>query len=145
MPINIFGFELGRKKTITAITQLEGEPQPIKSFIPPDTDDGASVIDYVGGHGFGIHVLNYDATAQNDGQIIAKYRKMAEHSETQTAIEDIVNQAIVLNEKNEPVSLNLDKTNLSDSVKKKIQAEVDKFNADSQKIAEEKEKEIMKV
>lgn len=123
MPINIFGFELGRKKTITALTQLEGESQPIKSFIPPDTDDGASVIDYVGGHGFGIHVLNYDTTSQNDGEMIAKYRQMAEHSETQTAIEDIVNQAIVLNDKNEPVSLNLDKTNLSDSVKKKIQTE----------------------
>ena len=123
MPINILGFELGRKKKITSLPQLEGQPQPVKSFIPPDSDDGASVIDYIGGHGFGIHVLNYDVSSQNDAEMIGKYRQMSEHSETQTAIEDIVNQAIVLNEKSEPVSLNLDKTKLEASVKKKIQAE----------------------
>ena len=123
MPINILGFELGRKKKITSLPQLEGQPQSVKSFIPPDSDDGASVIDYIGGHGFGIHVLNYDVSSQNDAEMIGKYRQMSEHSETQTAIEDIVNQAIVLNEKSEPVSLNLDKTKLEASVKKKIQAE----------------------
>ena len=123
MPINILGFELGRKKKITSLPQLEGQPQPVKSFIPPDSDDGASVIDYIGGHGFGIHVLNYDVSSQNDAEMIGKYRQMSEHSETQTAIEDIVNQAIVLNEKSKPVSLNLDKTKLEASVKKKIQAE----------------------
>ena len=123
MPINILGFELGRKKKITSLPQLEGQPQPVKSFIPPDNDDGASVIDYIGGHGFGVHVLNYDVSSQNDAEMIGKYRQMSEHSETQTAIEDIVNQAIVLNEKSEPVSLDLDKTKLAASVKKKIQAE----------------------
>ena len=67
MPINIFGFELGRRRTAKTIPQLSSADQPVKSFIPPDFEDGASVVDFVGGYGFGVQMLNYDLVYRSDG------------------------------------------------------------------------------
>jgi len=126
MPINIFGFELGKKKMPETIKQIEPTEEPqVKSFIPPDIDDGASVIDYIGGYEFGVQLINYDVAYRSDAELIAKYRQMAEHAEVQTAIDDIVNQAIVLNENTDPISINLDKADLGAGVKKKIHEEFD--------------------
>lgn len=126
MPINIFGFQLG-KQTPEDPKKLEPLPQPVKSPIPPDGDDGATVIDFVGGHGFALQLANFDSAARTDTELIAKYRQMYDHAEVQTAIDDIVNQAIVLNEKTDPVGINLDKSKIPASVKKKVKEEFDEI------------------
>jgi hypothetical protein len=126
MAINIFGFELGKKTTPKELPQMQGTLQPVKSFIPPDLEDGASVVDFVGGYGFGVQLINYDIAYRSDAELIMRYRQMAEHAEVQNAIDDIINQAIVLNERIEPVSLNLDKVKIPAPVKKKIHAEFEK-------------------
>lgn len=123
MAINIFGWELGKKKMPQTIEQIDAQEQPVKSFIPPDLEDGASVVDYVGGYGFGVQLVNYDIAYRTDSELIMRYRQMSEHAEVQTAIDDIVNQAVVLNDREEPVDINMDKSNLSDSTKKKIREE----------------------
>lgn len=127
MAINIFGFELGKRKAPRTLPELEGEKPPVKSFIPPDLDDGASVVDFIGGYGFGVQAINYDLAYRSDGELIQRYRQMSDHAEVQTAIEDIVNQAIVLNEKTDPVSINLDRVELGANVKKKIRVEFDEI------------------
>lgn len=123
MAINIFGFELGRRRTPQTIPQLQGIDQPVKSFIPPDLEDGASVVDFVGGYGFGVQLINYDVAYRSDVELILRYRQMHEHAEIQTAVDDIVNQGIVLNEKTQPISVNLDKTEMPVATKKKVKAE----------------------
>lgn len=123
MAINILGFEIGRRRSPKTMDDLPSVEQPVKSFIPPEMDDGASVVDFVGGYGFGVQLINYDVAYRSDGELIQRYRQMSEHAEVQTAIDDIINQAVVLNEKIEPVSLNLDKSKLGSSVKKKVKAE----------------------
>jgi len=127
MSINIFGFELGRKRVPKTLQQLEGQEQPVKSFIPPDLEDGASVVDFIGGYGFGVQLINYDIAYRSDAELIIRYRQMHEHAEIQTAVDDIVNQAVVLNEKTNPISINLDKTKLPSATKKKIKAEFDEL------------------
>jgi len=123
MAINIFGFEIGKRRVAKSIEDLPVMDQPVKSFIPPELEDGASVVDFVGGYGFGVQLINYDVSYRSDAELIQKYRQISEHAEVQTAIDDIVNQAIVLNEKIEPVAINLDKSKLGASVKKKVKAE----------------------
>ena len=46
MPVNLFGFSVSRKKT-----QPEAPPSLLKSFAPPDQDDGASLIEAGGLYG----------------------------------------------------------------------------------------------
>jgi hypothetical protein len=127
MAINIFGFELGKRKIPKSLPEIEGVESQVKSFIPPEVDDGASVVDFVGGYGFGVQLINYDVAYHNDGELVLRYRQMSEHAEVQTAIDDIVNQAVVLNEKSEPVSINLDKVQIGSTVKKKIKGEFDEL------------------
>lgn len=127
MAINIFGFELGRRRTPKTVPQLQGIEQPVKSFIPPDLEDGASVVDFIGGYGFGVQLINYDVAYRNDAELIIRYRQMHEHAEIQTAVDDIVNQAIVLNEKSEPISVNLDKSQMPAATKKKVKAEFEEI------------------
>ena len=127
MAINIFGFELGKRKIPKSLPEIEGVESQVKSFIPPEVDDGASVVDFVGGYGFGVQLINYDVAYHNDGELVLRYRQMSEHAEVQTAIDDIVNQAVVLNEKSEPVSINLDKIQVGSTVKKKIKGEFDEL------------------
>ena len=127
MPINIFGFELGRRRTAKTIPHLSSADQPVKSFIPPDFEDGASVVDFVGGYGFGVQMLNYDLVYRSDGEQIIKYRQMHDHAEIQTAVDDRVTQAIVLNEKTNTLNLNLDKSSIPVATKKKINAEFEEI------------------
>jgi len=127
MAINILGFEIGRKSTPKTIPELQGKEEKVKSFIPPEIEDGASVVDFVGGYGFGVQLINYDVAYRNDGELINRYRQMVEHAEVQTAVDDIVNQAIVLNDKSEPVSINLDKSKMPVSIKKKVKVEFDQI------------------
>jgi hypothetical protein len=125
MAINIFGFEIGKKRAPQSLPEISPIDQPVKSFIPPEIDDGASVVDFVGGYGFGVQLINYDIAYRSDAELIMRYRQMAEHAEVQTAIDDIVNQAVVLNDKKETVSINLDKTKIPSGTKKKIKEEFD--------------------
>ena len=75
MAINIFGFELGKKTTPKELPQMQGTPQPVKSFIPPDLEDGASVVDFVGGYGFGVQLINYDIAYRSDANLLCDIGK----------------------------------------------------------------------
>jgi len=127
MAINIFGFEIGKKKSPETMQELPSIEQPVRSFIAPEVDDGASVVDFVGGYGFGVQLINYDVAYRTDAELIMRYRQMSEHAEVQTAIDDIVNQAIVLNDKNDVVSINLDKSKIPSGTKKKVKEEFEEI------------------
>ena len=50
--------------------------------------------------------------------LIKRYREMALHPECDSAIEDIVNEALVSDTNDSPVEINLDHLNASDGIKK---------------------------
>jgi hypothetical protein len=125
MPIELFGFSLGKKgKTSPQATQSQSGGDKAQSFVSPDFDDGA--IEIAGGEGgfYGTY-LDVEGAIKNDIQLINKYRDMSLHPECEIAVDDIVNESIVYDETKKPVEINLDLLELSDSIKYKIETEFD--------------------
>ena len=89
------------------------------SPIPPNSDDGVAV--HAGGlYGYGIDM---DQTGQKDYDLIRRYRAMALHPEVDSAIEDIVNEAIVSDSNDTPVNVDLSNLEVSDRIKTIIREE----------------------
>jgi hypothetical protein len=111
MAIKLFGFKIGKD---------EPQQDAVKSFVPPnDQDDSTSI---VGGGIYGTYV-DLEGQVRNDADLIKKYREMALQPECDTAIDDIVNEAIVFDKNNYPVQIVLDRLEQPESVKKKIKEE----------------------
>ena len=66
-----------------------------------------------------------EVTAKNDYDLIRRYREVSQHPECDMAIEDIINEVIVSNERDVAVSISLDKLAVSDKIKEKIRDEFD--------------------
>ena len=84
------------------------------SFTAPPSDDGA--IDIAGG-GFFSSYLNTDGKERTDLDLIRRYRDIAQQSECDTAIEDIINEGIVANERDISVQIVLDNIPYSSKIK----------------------------
>ena len=108
----LFGFRFERAKD-------QGSEQ---TFTSPTPDDGT--IDVAGGGFFG-QVLDTDGRERTDIDLIRRYRDISQQSETDSAIEDIVNEALVSNESDQSVSIVLDNLPLPSTIKKKIRVEYD--------------------
>src|ERR1700744_3088658 len=110
--IKIFGFELSRPKS------QKGASAPQQSFIPPDNADGAITI--AGTPHYSTYV-DMDGTSKNEIELITRYREMAMQPELESAIDDIVGEAIVEDDDGKTIKLVLD--NLKDvngTIKKSI-------------------------
>ena len=107
----LFGFRIERPK------KDEGG---IPSFVSPSSDDGT--IDVASG-GFYGQILNTDGRERTDLDLIRRYRDIAQQSECDTAIEDIVNEGIVANEDDVPVQIVLERLDYPDKIKRKIRDE----------------------
>ena len=115
--VKLLGFEITRKDD-----DLEKPAKAKQAFTIPSPDDGTTTIS-AGGY-FGQY-LDMEVTAKNDFDLIKRYREIAQHPECDTAIEDIINEVIVSNERDQSVSLSLDKLAISENIKTKIRAEFD--------------------
>lgn len=114
--IILFGFEINRKR--------KEEPQDTQKTFSVDTqnDDGAVVIQ--SGAYYGTYV-DLDGVVRNEVELVSKYRDMAMQAELETAIDEIVNEAIVIDSIGNSIVLNTDKLEQSDKIKKVIQEEFD--------------------
>ena len=93
------------------------------SPVPPNIDDGVQVAaGGMYGYGGGFN-LGADASVQVDYDSIRKFRCMALHPEIDSAIEDIVNEAIVSDTNDTPVAIDLSNLDISDRVKTIIREE----------------------
>jgi len=90
-------------------------------FTSPSTDDGT--LDIVSGGGHYASILDMDGRDRNELDLIRRYRDIAQQPECDSAIEDIVNEAIVSDERDQSVSLSLDRLDLSANIKHKIREE----------------------
>jgi|TARA_R110000824_G_scaffold189398_1_gene370855 hypothetical protein len=113
MPIDIFGFSIG-KKTDKKLEQVN------KSFVEPDIYDGAHTLEDTSAGGFFGSYVDFLGTAKTENDLVGKYRAMALFPEVDQAVEDIVNDAIVVGPHNRVVDINLDHTKLSDNIKQKV-------------------------
>jgi hypothetical protein len=116
MAIKLFGFTLGSKD----IVQPQKEEQA--SFALPNEamDDGAVTI--TSNAHYGTYV-DLEGSVRNELELITRYREMANHSELEQAIDDIVNEAITHDETGRVVNIVLDKLKQPDTIKKKITEE----------------------
>lgn len=107
----------------------EKKAQPIKiSFAPPSNDSGATEIEVMQGqetNGSLSYLAPFESTFNNTRELILTYRGIAAIYEVDDAIQEIVDEAIVTEEEKETAWLNLDTTDFSDAIKKKIEEEFD--------------------
>jgi len=107
-----FGFEIKRKeKELGAVT-------------PPATDDGTYDIS---GGGFYSTILDTDGRSRTEDDLIRRYRDIAIQPECDSAIEDIVSEAIASDERDMCVSIALDNLQVSTSIKKRIKEEFERI------------------
>ncbi len=90
-----------------------------QSPIPPSQDDGVATV--AGGY-FG-HYVDIEGIARNEFDLIRRYRDMALHPEVDSAVDEIVNEAIVSNENQSSVSIELSNLEVGDGIKNKIRTE----------------------
>ena len=109
---SLFGFKLG--KDIQA-------QEVLPSFSPPILDDGAVTITAAAHYGTSIDL---DSNYKNDVELITRYREMAMQPEIESAVDDIINEAII-QEDDSSVEIVLDKLKASPKVKNAIEEEFD--------------------
>ena len=112
MAIELFGFSIGR---------IDKDEKKKKSFSLPEPEDGALEIGPTGS-AYGTYV-DLEGFAKNELELIKKYREMAAYPECDQAIDDIINEAVVVNREESPISISLEKSNLSEDIKEKIHIE----------------------
>ena len=108
-----FGFEVTKAK------------KQLKTFAPPENDDGA--LGVAAGGAFGQYI-DMEGSIKNEVELINKYREMSIHPECDMAIDAIVNEAIVVSdEKENALNLDLNELGAPDAVKNKIHDAWDKI------------------
>ena len=90
----------------------------------PRTDEDSS--DYYVSSGFYGQYVDIDGVYKSEADLIKRYREMALHPEVDSAIEDIINEAIVSDQNDSPVQIDLENLPASDSLKKMIREEFTK-------------------
>ena len=96
------------------------ESKSILSPVPPNDEDSSDF--YLSSGFFGSYV-DIEGVYRTEFDLIKRYREMALHPECDSAIEDIVNEAIVSDTNDSPIQIDLDNLNASDGIKKKIRQE----------------------
>lgn len=92
----------------------------VVSPVPQNNEDG--VDHYIASNFYGQY-LDLEGVYKSEFELVKRYREMALHPECDTAIEDVVNEAIVSDLNDTPVTINLDNLPASDGIKRKIRDE----------------------
>ena len=103
-----------------SIEDNEKTPESVVSPIPENKEDG---VDHFASSGFFGSYLDIEGVYKTEFDLIRRYREMALHPEVDSAIEDIVNEAIVSDTNDTPVKIELSNLNASDGIKSKIREE----------------------
>lgn len=110
---SLFGFTISRDKNeIEAVNQ--------QSFAPQTTEDGALTITSAAYYGT---YVDLDGTAKNEVELISRYREMAMQPEIESAIDDIVNEAICQDDDGQIIQIVLDKLKQPEKIKNAIKTE----------------------
>lgn len=107
----LFGFSINDDNELTPSTL---------SPVAPNDEDGVDF--YLTSGFFGSHI-DIEGIYRTEFDLIRRYREMALHPEVDSAIEDIVNEAIVSDTNDTPIQIELSNLNASDEIKKIIREE----------------------
>ena len=108
----LFGFKFERLK----------DSGSQEKFTEPSSEDGTLE---VAGGGFYGQLLDTDGRERTEMDLVRRYRDIAQQPECDSAIEDIINEGIVANEKDQAVAIELDRLLLPKKIKDRIREEFD--------------------
>ena len=108
----LFGFEIRRK-----------QEKNLPSVVAPSPDDGSTVTSSVNAGAYYSMVVDLEGIVKNENDLIRRYREVAQYPDCDTAIDDIVNESIVVEEDSEAVKIITDNVKVSDTIKKRIREE----------------------
>jgi hypothetical protein len=103
-----------------SIEDSEPKSPSIVSPVPPNNEDG---VDHYLSTGFFGSYVDIEGVYRTEFDLLRRYREMSLHPEVDSAIEDIVNEAIVSDSDDSPVKIELSNLNASDGIKTKIREE----------------------
>lgn len=112
--MQLFGFE------ITRTSAQEREEASLQAIVPNNQEE--PTIEVAAGGAYGSY-LDLESSAKSEADLVTKYREMAMQPECDQAIEDIVNDAIIMDDNAYPVEIVLDDSNLSSRIKKVVREE----------------------
>ena len=107
----LFGFKIKEDDS-----QSKGVVSPV-----PKSDEDSS--DYYVSSGFYGQYVDIDGVYKSEADLIKRYREMALHPEVDGAIEDIINEAIVSDQNDSPVQIDLSNLPASEKLKALIREE----------------------
>lgn len=110
---SLFGFTIAREKD-QEVKSVE------QSFTPPSNDDGAVTIQSAAYYGT---YVDMDGTAKNDVELISRYREMAMQPEIESAIDDIIGEAICQDDDGKIIKIILDSLKQPEKIKSAIKTE----------------------
>ena len=113
MAFELFGFKIERKSQ-------ESPNANVPVFTLPENEDGSVMVSGAGAYG---SYVDFDGQYKNEVDLIYKYREMSMTADCEVAIDNIVNEAVVIEENKPTVEMILEGTDLSKGIKNKINGE----------------------
>ena len=109
----LFGFKI----------QSEDDDRSKKSIASPIPENQEDSSEFFVSSGFYGQYVDIEGVYRTEFDLIKRYREMALHPEVDGAIEDVINEAIVSDQNDSPVQIDLSNTPASDKLKKLIRDE----------------------
>ena len=106
--------------------KIEKEDDTSKSIVSPIPKSDEDSSDFFVSSGFYGQYVDIDGVYKSEFDLIKRYREMALHPEVDSAIEDIINEAIVSDQNDSPVQIDLSNLPGSEKLKDLIRSEFKK-------------------
>ena len=103
--------------------KIEKDDENAKSVVSPVPQNQEDSSDYYVSSGFYGQYVDIDGVFKSEFELIKRYREMALHPEVDSAIEDIINEAIVSDQNDSPVEIDLENLPASAKLKELIREE----------------------
>lgn len=119
----LFGFKIvraGEDEEPVNPQTISAQDITEKTFSVPQNDDGA--INILSGSHSGVYI-DFEGNSRNDVELISKYREIAMQPEIESALDDIVNESIVVSNNGKILELNLDDLDMTNGLKESIKEE----------------------
>lgn len=118
MASKVFGFQFVTNQDSVSNTNPQAITQ--KTFALPPNEDGAVTIQ--SGAYYGTYV-DLDGAVRNEIELITRYREMSTQAELEKAIDEIVNEAVIMEDSGHSVDIVTDEMPAGNPIKKKIMDE----------------------
>ena len=103
--------------------KIEKDDDSAKNVVSPVPQSNEDSSDYYVSSGFYGQYVDIDGVFKSEFELIKRYREMALHPEVDSAIEDIINEAIVSDQNDSPVEIDLENLPASAKLKELIRDE----------------------